>query len=87
MKSTRNFTRITACSHFILVSCILTCVTTEFIPEAGLTSPSMSPSVIKAVLGEVIYLKITQPVEGQIRCMYRMSGGKDVDVHQPHKEK
>lgn len=90
MKSTQNenFTRIRIVSHLILVSCILTCVTTDYIPQAGLMSPLISPSsVIDAVFGEVIYLKITQPVEGQTSCMYRTSGGKDVDVHRPHNPK
>lgn len=45
------------------------------------------PSEIDAVVGEEIYLKIIESVSHQTSCYYRMTGGTDVDIKRPHKQK
>lgn len=87
MKSTLNYAKIGVMSHLILVSAILTIVASDYKSNDGLMNALISPSVIDAVVGEEIYLKITKPVAQQTECSYRMSGGGDIDVRKPHKQK
>lgn len=67
------------------------CLATDDIPNyirnENIINGFIFPSKIDAVVGEEIYLKIVYPVANQDECLYRKSGGEDVNVLQPHKEK
>lgn len=62
-------------------------VGTYYVSRHGLMKSSVFPSEIDAVVGEEIYLKIIKPVANQIHCYYRMTGGIDIDIKTPHKQK
>lgn len=82
-----NYAKIGVILHSILISAFLTTVTSNYTSHQGLMKPSISPTVIDAVVGEEIYLKITKPVAQQTDCLYRITGGTDIDVHKPHQPK
>lgn len=79
--------KITLVWHLILISAVLTTVTSNYVSQNGLMNGLASPSEIDAVVGEEIYLKIIAPVSPQTSCHYRMTGGTDVDIQRPHKDK
>lgn len=79
--------RTAVISHLILVSALLTAVTSNYISHSGLMNGLAFPSEIDAVVGEEIYLKIIESVSHQTSCYYRMTGGTDVDIKRPHKQK
>lgn len=74
-------------SHLILISAVLTTVASNYESRQGLMNGLAFPSEIDAVVGEEIYMKIIEPVAHQTHCVYRATGGKDVYVQQPHKQK
>lgn len=45
------------------------------------------PTQIEAVIGEEIYVRLIGTIRDQIRCTYRLTGGKDIDIRRPHKSK
>lgn len=81
------FRSIEIVSHLILVSAILTTVACNYESRQGLMNGLAFPSEIDAVVGEEIYLKINEPVAQQTHCRYRHTGGADIDVKRPHKQK
>lgn len=73
--------------RLILVNAFLTTVASNYESRHGLMVGLAFPSEIDTVVGEVVYLKIIEPVAHQTNCHYRQTGGKDVDVKMPHKQK
>lgn len=82
-----NFNRIALVWYAIFMSAFIVCVSCEYVSEPGLLNPLAAPSAVDAMIGETVFLKITNPVKEQTHCMYRITGGTDVDVALPHKKK
>lgn len=82
-----NYSKFRIISHLILFSALLINVRSHYKSHKGLINGFISPSVIDTVVGEEIYLKITKPVAQQTECLYRIIGGKDINVRRPHEQK
>lgn len=82
-----NFVKIQFIWTVFLVSALLTTVGSIYVSRPSLMNASAFPQYIDAVVGEEIFMKNTEAVPKQTVCYYRMTGGNDIDIKTPHKQK
>lgn len=87
MTSSYGFAKIPVIWNVFLVSALLTTVGSIYVSRSGLMNALVFPHVIDAVVGEEVFMRVTEPVSQQTFCYYRMTGGHDVDIKTPHKQK